>query len=152
MTRSVFSLSEEETLALGAQLAQNLRAGDLVLLEGDLGLGKTVFARGVASGLGIPADEVSSPSYTLIQEYRGGPFPIFHVDLYRIEDPEDLTTLGLEDVLDGAGLTLVEWGEKLPPYYRRECTIVRFYDRGEGSRQIEIERQTSNPSKRSGDA
>ena len=152
MTRSVFSLSEEETLELGAQLAKNLRAGDLVLLEGDLGLGKTVFARGVANGLGIPADEVSSPSYTLIQEYRGGPFPIFHVDLYRIEDPEDLTTIGLEDVLDGSALTIVEWGDKLPPYFRRECTIVRFYDRGEGSRQIEIERQTSNPIHRSGDA
>ncbi len=152
MTRSVFSLSEEETLELGAQLAKNLRAGDLVLLEGDLGLGKTVFARGVATGLGIPADEVSSPSYTLIQEYRGGPFPIFHVDLYRIEDPEDLSTLGLEDVLDGSALTLVEWGDKLPPYYRRECTIVRFYDRGEGSRQIEIERQTANPDRRSSDA
>ena len=149
---TVYSLSEEETMELGRHLAQNLRAGDLVLLEGDLGLGKTVFVRGVASSLGVPPEDVSSPSFTLVQEYRGGSVPVFHVDLYRLESPEDVATLGIEDILAGGGLALVEWGERLPPFYRRECTVVRFYDRGEGARQIEISRRTAKPAQRRGDA
>lgn len=149
---TVYSLSEEETEALGARLARSLRAGDLVLLEGDLGLGKTVFVRGVAAELGVPPEDVSSPSFTLVQEYRGGSMPVFHIDLYRLESAEEVGTLGLEDILGGGGLALVEWGERLPPFYRRECTVVRFYDRGEGARQIEIVRRTTRPPRRRGDA
>jgi tRNA threonylcarbamoyladenosine biosynthesis protein TsaE len=74
----------------------------------------------------------------LIQEYRGGRSPMFHVDLYRLRDDDDLQTLGLEDVLAAGAVVVVEWGEKLPPYYRRDVITVRFHDVGEGSRRIEL--------------
>jgi tRNA threonylcarbamoyladenosine biosynthesis protein TsaE len=137
-TRTVFSLSEDETLDLGRLTARGLRGGELILLEGDLGLGKTVFARGIAAGLGIPPEDVTSPSFTLIQEYRGGRIPMFHVDLYRLRGPEDVSTLGLEDLVSCGGVVVVEWGEKLPPFYKQEALRVRFHDVGEGSRRIEV--------------
>lgn len=149
---SIYTLSEEETLELGESLARSLRGGELILLDGDLGMGKTVFARGIASGLGIPAEDVSSPSFTLVQEYVGGRLPMFHVDLYRLADPEDFGTLGLEDILGCGAVVVVEWGDKLPPYYRREAIQVNFYDVGEGSRQIEIVEIRPDPPVRSGDA
>ena len=140
-SRTVFSLSEEETLEVGRTLARGLRGGELILLEGDLGLGKTVFAKGIAAGLGIAADDVTSPSFTLVQEYAGGRVPVFHVDLYRLEEPEDLSTIGIEEILAGGGVVVVEWGERLPPYLRREAIRVRFHDIGEDSRRIEIHPQ-----------
>src|SRR5210317_1402642 len=88
--RTVFSLSEDETADLGRTLARGMQGGELVLLEGELGLGKTVFARGIATGLGIAAEDVNSPSFTLIQEYSGGRLPMFHVDLYRLTSGEEI--------------------------------------------------------------
>jgi len=150
--RTVFSLSEEETFELGRSTARSLRGGELLLLEGDLGLGKTVFARGVAVGLGIAVDEVSSPSFALIQEYRGGRLTMFHVDLYRLgEDEEQLQTLGLDELIAAGGVVVVEWGEKLPPFYRRTAVVVRFHDVGEDSRRIEV-LPRSAPGRRRGDA
>jgi tRNA threonylcarbamoyladenosine biosynthesis protein TsaE len=142
--RTVYSLSEEETFRLGQVVARGLDGGELILLEGDLGLGKTIFAKGIAAGLGIPRDDVTSPSFTLVQEYEGGRFPMFHVDLYRIEETEEIGTLGVEEILAAGGVIVVEWGEKLPPYLRRGAIIVRFRDVGEGSRQIEILPSGSN--------
>jgi len=136
--RSVFSLSEEETFRLGQVVARGLNGGELILLEGDLGLGKTIFAKGIADGLGISRNDVTSPSFTLVQEYEGGRFPMFHVDLYRIEVAEEIGTLGIEEILTAGGVVVVEWGEKLPPYLRRGAITIRFRDVGEGSRQIEI--------------
>src|SRR5262245_41810465 len=81
--RAVFSLSEEETLEFGRAFGARLEGGQLVILEGDLGLGKTVFARGLAMGLGVAPEDVTSPSFTLVQEYGGGRLPVFHIDLYR---------------------------------------------------------------------
>ena len=138
-SRTVFSLSEDETMDLGRGLGRALKGGELLLLEGDLGYGKTVFARGVAAALGILPEEVSSPSFTLVHEYKGGRVPLFHLDLYRLETPEEeVGALGLEDILAGGGVVLVEWGEKLPPFLRRGATTIRFHDVGEGSRRIEI--------------
>jgi tRNA threonylcarbamoyladenosine biosynthesis protein TsaE len=137
--RTVFSLSDDETLELGRTVARGLRGGELILLEGDLGLGKTVFAKGIAAGLGIAPEDVTSPSFTLVQEYAGGRFPMFHVDLYRLEDPEELATIGIDEVLSGGGVVVVEWGERLPPYLRRGAIRVSFHDIGEGSRRIEIQ-------------
>ena len=150
--RTVFSLSEEETIDVGRTLARGLRGGELVLLEGDLGLGKTVFAKGIAAGLGIAADDVTSPSFTLVQEYAGGRLPVFHVDLYRLEEPEELATIGIEEILAGGGVVVVEWGERLPPYLRRDAIRVRFHDIGEGSRRIEIHPQEQSPKKKGADA
>ena len=105
--------SETETAAAGRDLAQSLRAGDAVLLHGELGAGKTAFVRGLAEGLGLPADAVSSPTFTLIQEYRGGRLPLFHVDLYRLDDPREIDDLGLEEIA-ADGVLAIEWAEKLP--------------------------------------
>jgi tRNA threonylcarbamoyladenosine biosynthesis protein TsaE len=150
--RTVFSLSEEETQELGRNLSQSFKGADLVLLEGELGMGKTVFARGLAIGLGIPGEDVSSPSFTLVQEYGGGRLPMFHVDLYRLDDAADLETLGLEELLAAGGVVVIEWGEKLPPYLSREGIRVRFHDLGEDSRRLEIVPAPPRKPRRRGDA
>jgi tRNA threonylcarbamoyladenosine biosynthesis protein TsaE len=112
-SRVVETNSEEETAGIGRELAAGLSAGDVLLLYGDLGAGKTAFVRGVAEGLGVRRDEVSSPTFTLIQEYRGGRLPLFHVDLYRIEDAREFDELGLDEIAE-AGVLAIEWAEKLP--------------------------------------
>ena len=150
-TNTVYSLSEEETLALGHKMAQSLKGGELIVLEGDLGMGKTVFARGIAAGLGVSEDQVRSPSFALVHEYEGGRCPLFHVDLYRLTGGDDLEDLGLDELTEAGGVVLVEWGEKLPLWYRRDALTVRFHDLGEDSRQIELDLPVA-PAKRRGDA
>jgi tRNA threonylcarbamoyladenosine biosynthesis protein TsaE len=150
--RTIFSLSEEETCDLGRAFSKSLKGGELILLEGELGLGKTVFARGIAAGLGIPPEDVSSPSFTLIQEYAGGRLNMFHVDLYRLSSPEDIATLGIEEILSSGGVVVIEWGEKLTPYYRASAITVRLHDVGEGSRRIELDRPAADGEQRQGDA
>jgi tRNA threonylcarbamoyladenosine biosynthesis protein TsaE len=103
--------SEEETAAAARALAEELRPGDVVLLTGELGAGKTAFVRGLAEGLGIHPDEVSSPTFTLIQEYRGGRLTLFHVDLYRLS-PVEAQDLGLEEMAAGDGVTAIEWPDR----------------------------------------
>ena len=147
-----FCLSEDETSELGRTVGRGLRGGELVLLEGDLGAGKTTFTRGLAAGLGVDPREVTSPSFTLVQEYRGGRLPMFHVDLYRLDVSEEVGTLGIEEIVSAGGIVVVEWGEKLPPYLRRGAVTVRFHDLGEGSRRIEIVPEPKTPPPRRGDA
>jgi tRNA threonylcarbamoyladenosine biosynthesis protein TsaE len=152
-SRTVFSLSEEETVDLGRGVGRALKGGELLLLQGDLGYGKTVFARGVAAALGVLSDEVSSPSFTLVHEYQGGRVPLFHIDLYRLDAPdEEVGALGIEDIRQAGGVVLVEWGEKLPPFLKRGATTVRFHDVGEGSRRIEILFEATAGTKPRGDA
>ena len=105
--------SESETAAVGRDLAASLVAGSVVLLHGDLGAGKTALVRGLAEGLGAPPEEVSSPTFTLMQEYRGGRVALVHVDLYRLDDPREIDDLGLEEV-GQASVLAIEWAEKLP--------------------------------------
>lgn len=150
--RTVFSLSEDETADLGRTLARGMKGGELVLLEGELGLGKTVFARGIATGLGIAAEDVNSPSFTLVQEYSDGRLPMFHVDLYRLTSGEEVETLGLDDLLASDAIVVIEWGDKLPPHHRRGAITVRFHDVGEGSRRIEILGLAGKKRQRVGDA
>jgi tRNA threonylcarbamoyladenosine biosynthesis protein TsaE len=132
----VTTASETQTAAVGRDLAQSLRAGDTVLLQGELGAGKTAFVRGLAEGLGVPADAVSSPTFTLIQEYRGGRLPLFHVDLYRLDDPREIDDLGLEEIA-ADGVLAIEWAEKLrrPP---AEAIAVRITPGHGDSRTIQI--------------
>ena len=104
--------SEAETQAIGQRLAQELTAGDVILLHGDLGAGKTAFVRGLAAGLGVDVEEVSSPTFTLLHEYRGQHLTLFHADLYRLERvaAEDL---GLQDPAIAGGVLAIEWPERL---------------------------------------
>ena len=105
--------SQDETADVGRRLAPALSAGAVLLLVGDLGAGKTALVRGLAEGLGVPPDEVSSPTFTLMQEYRGGRVPLIHVDLYRLNDAREIDELGLEE-LGLNSVLAIEWAEKLP--------------------------------------
>ena len=104
--------SAAETEALGARLAETLAAGDVVAFEGDLGAGKTAFTRGLARGLGI-REAVTSPTYTIVNEYPQGRLPLFHFDMYRLHDADELFDLGWEDYLDRGGVCAVEWSENV---------------------------------------
>jgi tRNA threonylcarbamoyladenosine biosynthesis protein TsaE len=134
--RTVTTQSEDETATLGRELAATLSAGDVLLLYGDLGAGKTAFVRGLAEGLGVSRDEVSSPTFTLIQEYRGGRVTLFHVDLYRIEDPREFDELGLEEIAE-EGVLAIEWAERLPepPPHAIRISIEHV---GEAERRVTI--------------
>lgn len=101
------------TAAAGHQLAARLRAGDLIALTGPLGAGKTHLTAGIVAGLGSP-DPVTSPTFTLVHEYRGGSLPVFHFDLYRLESPAALLDIGWDDYLDEPGVMIVEWAERFP--------------------------------------
>lgn len=103
--------SETETSQSGDALGRTLRAGDVVLLYGDLGAGKTAFVRGMARGVGANPDEVTSPTFTIVQEYAGPSATLYHVDLYRLEGPE-IDDLGLEDLVSGDGIVAIEWAER----------------------------------------
>jgi len=128
--------SEEETAAVGRDLAARLSPGDVLLLFGDLGAGKTAFVRGLAEGLGVSRDEVSSPTFTLIQEYRGGRLPLFHVDLYRIEDPREFDELGLDEIAE-EGVLAIEWADRLPSP-PPAAVRVSIAHAGDDARRIEI--------------
>ena len=104
--------SAAETELLGARLAELLRPGDVIALRGGLGAGKTAFTRGLARGLGIE-EAVTSPTYTIVNEYPQGRLPLFHFDMYRLRDPEELFDLGWEDYLDRGGVCAVEWSENV---------------------------------------
>jgi tRNA threonylcarbamoyladenosine biosynthesis protein TsaE len=110
---TIATRSETETVAAGRDLAARVHPGDVVLLTGDLGAGKTAFVRGLAEGLGIDADEVTSPTFTLIQEYSGGRLPLYHVDLYRLK-PIEVDDLGLDELTSEGGVTAIEWPDRLP--------------------------------------
>lgn len=105
--------SAEETIKFGERVGHLLTGGDVLALTGDLGAGKTVLTCGIALGLGIPMDQVSSPTFTLIQEYSGS-IPLIHVDLYRLEGPSDISSLGLEEYFTPHTIVLIEWAERFP--------------------------------------
>ena len=113
------SNSAQETEALGERLAAVLRPGDVVAYTGDLGAGKTAFTRGLARGLGVP-DRVTSPTFTIVNEYEGGRLPLFHFDLYRMESPEELFDIGWEDYLARGGVCAVEWSEHAEGAFEEE--------------------------------
>jgi tRNA threonylcarbamoyladenosine biosynthesis protein TsaE len=132
--------SPEETILLGREISAHLQPPCLVLLEGDLGAGKTTLVKGIVAGLGVATeDEVTSPSFTLVHEY-GSPGRVFHADLYRIEGARDLATLGLEDLSNQAATVLVEWGERLGDNVPTPCVKIRMEHQGNDARRILIER------------
>ena len=131
------STSEEQTRQIASAFANTLSAGAVLLLHGDLGAGKTAFARGLAEGLGIKADEVTSPTFTLVHEYRGGRLPLMHVDLYRL-DRADLDEIGLDQDVAMQGITAIEWPERLSRPISG-ATSVRITDLGGDRREIRID-------------
>jgi tRNA threonylcarbamoyladenosine biosynthesis protein TsaE len=137
-TRGVFDTdSETATSAVGESLARSLRPGDVVLLFGDLGAGKTAFVRGMARGAGANPDDVSSPTFTLVQEYAGTSLTLYHVDLYRLE-PAEIDDLGLEDLVAGDGVVAIEWAERWDGR-PNDVVEVRIEDAGEDRRRIRID-------------
>jgi tRNA threonylcarbamoyladenosine biosynthesis protein TsaE len=126
----------EDTQALGARLARAARAGDVVALYGDLGAGKTCFVQGFAAGLGVRG-AVTSPTFIMIAEHAGR-LPLYHVDLYRTERLEEIRALGLDELLDGDGVTVVEWAEKAEPLLPGRALRVRIHGVGDEPRTIEV--------------
>lgn len=132
----MLSRSEKETSAAGEDLARTLKAGDVVLLYGDLGAGKTAFVRGMARGLGADPDEVSSPTFTIVQEYGGSGPTLYHVDLYRLE-PDEIDDLGLDDLVCGEGIVAVEWADRWPG--RPDDVVeVELTEVGDSQRSIQV--------------
>jgi tRNA threonylcarbamoyladenosine biosynthesis protein TsaE len=132
--------SAEETIALGRELGPKLENVRLVLLRGNLGAGKTTLAKGIADGLhAASTDEVTSPTFTLIHEYRGPGISIYHVDLYRIETLRELDTLGLDELLAEPGnLVLMEWGEKFARFEAERDVEISIDRAGEQERKIVV--------------
>jgi tRNA threonylcarbamoyladenosine biosynthesis protein TsaE len=130
---TILTSSEEETSAAGARVAARLRGGDVVLLHGDLGAGKTAFVRGLALGLGASPEDVSSPTFTIIQEYRGR-VTLYHVDLYRLQ-PAEAADLGLDELADRDGVVAIEWAERWSER-PKDAWEITFEHEGEDRRRI----------------
>lgn len=130
----------QDTEASAAGLAAALKPGDVLLLNGPLGAGKTCFTRGLAVGLGLEPGKVLSPTFQLVRELRGGRLPLFHVDLYRLEGPDEVERLGLEEYFDADGVTVVEWPERLGRLRPSGCWRVRLELLDDGARLVSVER------------
>ncbi len=127
----------EQTLRLGKKISAQLKAGDIVCLFGDLGSGKTTFVKGLAQGLGIEADVVNSPTFVLLNVHEGK-LPLYHFDLYRLEDVKEILALGYEEYFYGEGITVVEWAERLETLMPKKYVRVELSHRGEEKRLIKI--------------
>lgn len=134
------SYSEKDTLDVGKKLAEDAVPGDVYLLEGDLGVGKTRFAKGFAKGLGI-SEPVVSPTFTLLQIYEEGRLPLYHFDVYRIDDPMEMEEVGFEDYIYGKGVCLIEWAELIKDILPESCKKIKIsknVEKGYDYREIEI--------------
>ena len=131
--------SAEETTELGRRLAAELRPPKLVVLRGDLGAGKTTLIKGIAEGFQAASQEnVTSPTFTLIHEYRGPDVNVYHVDLYRVDTQRELDTLGLDDLFDENSVVLIEWGEKFERFLRERDVEISIERLGENHRKITL--------------
>ena len=134
------SNSEQETFQIGKQIGENAIPGDIFALLGDLGVGKTVFTKGLAEGLGIE-ENISSPTFTIVQIYEEGRVPFYHFDVYRIGDVEEMDEIGYEDCFYGQGVTLVEWANlivEIMPENTKWITIEKNLKNGIDYRKIEV--------------
>lgn len=135
---SIISHSAAETFACGVRCAAGLQRGAVLALVGELGAGKTHFVKGLAHGLGAPG-EVTSPTFTLVHEYRGGRLPLYHFDSYRLDAAEQLLDIGLDEYLNGDGVTALEWADKFPELLPAEAAWIRFRLRENEEREIETD-------------
>ena len=143
MTRQILNLththSAEETIAFGRALAAELTPPLLILLRGDLGAGKTTLVKGIAEGFSAAAaDDVTSPTFTLVHEYRGARATLYHIDLYRVDTERELETLGLDDLTGPESILLIEWGEKFPSFVREKNIEIALERVDENERRIQI--------------
>ncbi|MEE3357421.1 MAG: tRNA (adenosine(37)-N6)-threonylcarbamoyltransferase complex ATPase subunit type 1 TsaE [Lachnospiraceae bacterium] len=141
MRREYITKSPEETREFGRQMAEAAKPGDVIALTGDLGVGKTVFTKGIAEGLEI-TEPVSSPTFTILQEYESGRMPLYHFDVYRIGDPEEMDEVGFDDFVYGQGLCLIEWAEliqEIMPEHYTQITIEKDLSQGFDFRRIIVE-------------
>ncbi len=134
-----FTHSPEETIALGRRLAADLVPPKLVLLRGDLGAGKTTLVKGIAEGFRAASQEdVTSPTFTLVHEYRGAGVNLYHIDLYRVDTPRQLETLGLDDLLGENSVLLIEWGEKFARFARERDVEIALERVSENERRVRV--------------
>jgi tRNA threonylcarbamoyladenosine biosynthesis protein TsaE len=139
MTREITTHSPEETIAFGRTLAELLVPPKVVLLRGDLGAGKTTLVKGIAAAFEAAEEEdVTSPTFTLVHEYRGPRAKVYHIDLYRIDTPSELETLGLDDLRSDNTILLIEWGEKFSRFIRERDVEISLERRGENERKIRV--------------
>ena len=136
----VVSQCEKDTFELGKKLGENCKPGDIILLNGDLGVGKTVFTKGFGKGLGID-EPICSPTFTIMQIYESGRLPLYHFDVYRIGDVEEMDEIGYEDYIYGEGVSLIEWAnliEEILPEHYTEIKIEKDLEKGFDYRRITI--------------
>jgi tRNA threonylcarbamoyladenosine biosynthesis protein TsaE len=139
-TREVITHSAEETTAFGRTLSDLLVPPKVVLLRGDLGAGKTTLIKGIAAAFGAASeDDVTSPTFTLVHEYRGPHANLYHIDLYRVDTPRELETLGLDDLIGENSILLIEWGEKFARFVRDRDVEIRLERVGENERKIHVQ-------------
>ena len=140
LIQEVTTHSSEETIAFGRKLAELLTPPKLVLLRGDLGAGKTTLVKGIAAAFEAAREEdVTSPTFTLVHEYRGPRAKLYHIDLYRIDTPRELDTLALDDFRSDNSILLIEWGEKFPRLVRERDIEISLRNVGESRRKITVE-------------
>jgi tRNA threonylcarbamoyladenosine biosynthesis protein TsaE len=131
--------SADETTKLGRQIAAELKPGSIVLLRGDLGAGKTTLVKGIAEGFqAARADDVTSPTFTLIHEYRGPQVMLYHIDLYRIDTQRELDTLALDDLMTAQSILLIEWGEKFERFAKERDVEIAIEHKGGDERTVQI--------------
>lgn len=137
------SFDSEDTFNLGVSLGKKAEAGEIFCINGDLGVGKTVFTQGFAQGMGIN-EPVNSPTFTILQEYQGGRLPLYHFDVYRIADATEMDEIGYEDYFYGHGVCLIEWSDLIEEILPRDVTIITIdknLDKGFNYRRIKIQTQ-----------
>jgi len=133
MNESFRAATEEEMIGAGRRFAEGLRGGEVIGLDGDLGAGKTHFCKGLVAGLGSD-DAVTSPTFALVQEYRGGRLPVFHFDWYRLDSATELDRIGWDEYLDEGGIVVVEWAGKFPDFLPPTAIRLRFSIEPDSSR------------------
>ena len=133
----IISPTPQETEHTGSVVGKMLRGGDVIALAGELGAGKTTLVKGLAQGMGFDSEEVASPSFTLVNEYEG-PLPLFHIDLYRLSDEKELREIGYEEYIGAAGVTVIEWADRIPHAVPDESLWITLRYRGAERREIVI--------------
>jgi tRNA threonylcarbamoyladenosine biosynthesis protein TsaE len=139
MTREFTTNSPEETIALGKELAASLAPPKVILLRGDLGAGKTTLVKGIVEGFQAASQgDVTSPTFTLIHEYRGPSATVYHIDLYRVDTQRELETLGLDDLMDDRSVLLIEWGDKFERFKKERDVEIALEGISENQRLIKL--------------